>query len=250
MGFLSYLLMHVWLCLLAAALLGGFLMWLVSKFLSNNLREELETLWGGKVRAAESRAGTLSADLIRLEGKLPALEAQIADWKAKFAALEADKANVASRLAGELSILTSEHQTGIAAAAATTAAASVAATARFSALEDERRALEARFEQARQAHAEQTSNHEASLAGFSTQLQALSGDLTAARTQLAAAQHSANQHSRQLQQVAQERDRSSIRVRGLSDELAAARQSAAPLAMSATAGAASSLTLSPPVADE
>jgi len=356
MGFLSYLLMHIWLCLLAAALLGGFLMWLVSKFFSSNLREELETLWGGKVRDAEARAGALGVDLIRVEGKLSALEAQIGDWKTKFAALEAekvtlvaglaaaqgqipgfeteignwkakfaalesekakllagvataegrlpgleaqigdwqtkfaaleaDKANVASGLvsaqgelgewqtrfsalegeksglAGKLSSLVSEHQIGIAAAAAAAGAAGLAATAKFAVLADEKRELEASFDQARKAHADQSSTQEARLAGFATQVAELTQErdqnsvrIHALTTEIDAAKHTASQHSLQLQQVAQERDQYSMRVRGLTDELAAARQTmgrqtGAPLAMAAAAGAASSVTVAPPVSDE
>ncbi len=356
MGFLSYLLMHVWLCLLAAALLGGFLVWLVSKFFANNLREELETLWGGRVRNAEARAGALGADLIRVEGKLPAFEAQISDWKTKFAALEAEKVTLAAGLAaaqgkipgfeteigswqskfaaleaekskllaglamaegklpgleaqigdgkakfaalegekvklaaslltaeghlgdwqtkfstleseksgltGKLSSLVSEHQTGIAAAAAAATAAGVAATAKFAALEDQKRELESRLDQTRKAHADQNSTQEARLDGFATQVAELTQErdhnsvhIHALTTEIAAAEHTASQHSLQLQQVAQERDQYSLRVRGLSDELAGARQitarqTGAPLAMAAAASAAAPATVAPPVSGE
>ena len=348
---MGYLLMHIWLCLLAAALLGGLLMWLVSKLMNKNVREEIEGVWTGRLRDAEARAGALGADLIRVEGKIPGLEGQIGDWKTKFAALEGERGKLAaglvaaegkvpgleaqigewktkfaglegektnlvarlastegklpgleaqigdwkakfaalegekSGLAGKLSSLVSEHQTGIAAAAAAAATAGVAATAKFHALENEKREVEARLEQSRKVHLEKIASHEVHIAGFTAQvaeltqerdqfqarLDALSGELAGsknaltaaaqanhavsveladARNQIVAAEHSATQHSLQLQQVAQERDQHSGRYRILNDELALAKtqlaeltsaRQAAPLAMAAAVGAASSV---------
>ncbi|MBY0506473.1 MAG: hypothetical protein K2X03_21320 [Bryobacteraceae bacterium] len=93
-------------------------------------------------------------------------------------------------LYGRLASLTSEHQTALAAAGT----------------------LEARIEALQQELAA---------------LHAVPGELGTLRTQLAAAQHAASQHARQLQQVAQERDHYSARLR---------EQAVPAKAMSATAG--------------
>ena len=67
---MGYLLMHIWLCLAAAALLGGLLMWLVSKMFSKDIQGELESLWGGKLRDSEARVLSLQTNLKTVIGDL------------------------------------------------------------------------------------------------------------------------------------------------------------------------------------
>ncbi len=262
---MGYLLMHIWLCLLAAALLGGLLMWLVSKLMTKNIREEIEGLWGGRLREAEARSSSLGADLIRVEGKIPGLEAQIGDWKTKFTGLETDQ----GQLSTKLSSLVSEHQTGLAAAAA---AAGAAAASKLGTLEKDKHDLEARLA----GSATQIQNLIADRNQVQAKLEALNLELATTKTQLASALHAEAQHSVQLQQVAQERDQLNSRFRGLSDEVAlaktqlaeygaqtvviaaerdqfkaqlAAASQASPLAMAAAAGAAAAMVV-PSVPDE
>ena len=97
---MGYLLMHIWLCLLAAALLGGLLMWLVSKGWAKNLRSEIEALWGGKLREAEAGASSFQAELARVQAQIPALETQVRDLTVKLGGLETEKSQLTASLTG------------------------------------------------------------------------------------------------------------------------------------------------------
>jgi len=143
---MGYLLMHIWLCLLAAALLGGLLMWLVSRLWSRNLQRQLEALWSDKLRNAEARSDGLQADLIRAQDRIPALEK--------------DKVQLSTKLMN----LGAEHQAGLAAAAAAAAAASL----KFSTVYNEKRELEGRLEQLRKAQTEDLIQVQAKLAEVET----------------------------------------------------------------------------------
>jgi DNA repair exonuclease SbcCD ATPase subunit len=122
----SYVLQHIFFCLLIAAVIGGIIGWLLRHFgLSGRLRE-LQEEWSGKVGAIagerdqfalrlkesdgalaglkntlaglEADRARLTTDLETVSGRIPVLETAVADWAARGRSWETDRAKFAADL--------------------------------------------------------------------------------------------------------------------------------------------------------
>ncbi len=106
-----YLIQHMWLCLLLAAILGAFLMWLLRNWAMNDKVSEVKAAWQTRWRKLESEHNRLSEKFQEASAQaslLSGLEADIgklranyqtltdrhtvldADWKRKYDTLEKD----------------------------------------------------------------------------------------------------------------------------------------------------------------
>ena len=88
-----YVLQHIFICLCAAALLGGLIAWLLRGSSLGQKLTALEEEWSGKL-------GTLEADKNKATTQWKEAESLAGTWKTKFAGLEGDHTRLQSDFAG------------------------------------------------------------------------------------------------------------------------------------------------------
>lgn len=88
-----YVLQHIFMCLLAAALLGGLIAWLLRGFSFRSKFAALEEEWSGKL-------GLVEADKNKATAQFKEADSLAGSWKQKFAGLEGDHARLRTDFAG------------------------------------------------------------------------------------------------------------------------------------------------------